>query len=552
MVSPGLPIWAQPQGDGARPPEAPPEALSAKPPRGRLAQAPARASLGPPAAPSAKPPRDPAQKKRRRRVAVISTLSAVLVAVVGSAAFGVYHFSQRAKPGVTLFGQSVAGQTAQELRSTLQAIDQAFRANLTADGTTLSADADDVGLAIDVDRSVEAALAEGGGEYPWVEYSPWKAKAAPGAITVDQAKLQAYLDGEFVSADQKTVEPAVTFDEAAKQFTAQPSRTGLKTQVEPVVAAFEAYARGERAASDAIAVTTQVDEPFYSDDSAKQAAATANARLALQLVFDNGQTGWGERSYQITPELLASWTEVVPNKATGAFDVTLDDAQAKADLLPILNREVAKPMIPNTDVLDPDSPDEILGHEWGEPGNAVADMDATWAVVKDAIEQGQNLTHTVALADVPMTDTQSLPPTNFDEPYGAKWIDVNKSTFLATAYEGTTQVNQFVISIGRGGEYETTDGTFYVYVKLDKQTMCGGTGTVQPPDGRSGGPFEYCSPVTWVSYFNSDIGFHQADWNTWQGTWGQRVSHGCVNMRGEDAQWVYDWSRIGTKVVVHY
>jgi lipoprotein-anchoring transpeptidase ErfK/SrfK len=552
MVAPGLPIWAQPQGDGARPPEAPPEALSAKPPRGRLAQAPARASLGPSETPSAKPPRDPAQKKRRRRVVVISTLAAVLVAVVGSGAFGLYHFSQRAKPGVTLFGQSVAGQTAQELRSTLQAIDQAFRANLTADGTTLSADADDVGLAIDVDRSVQAALAAGGGEHPWVEYNPWKEKAAPGAITVDQARLQAYLDGEFVSADQKTVEPAVMFDEAANQFTAKPSRTGVRTQVGPVVAAFEAFARGERAASDAIAVTTEVDQPFHSDDSAEQAAATANARLGLQLVLNNGQTGWGERSYQITPQQLASWTDIVPNQTTGAFDVTLDDAQAKADLLPILNREVADPMVPNMVVMDPDSPDEVLGYNAGEPGTAVADMDATWATVKDAVEHGQSLTHTVALVEVPMTDSEGLPPTNFDEPNGAKWIDVNKSTFLATAYEGTTQVNQFVISIGRGGEFETTDGTFYVYLKYSDQTMCGGTGNVPSPDGRSGGPFEYCSDVTWVSYFNTDIGFHQADWNTWQGTWGQRVSHGCVNMRGEDAKWIFDWSLIGTKVVVHY
>ncbi|MBN1262342.1 MAG: L,D-transpeptidase family protein [Anaerolineae bacterium] len=30
------------------------------------------------------------------------------------------------------------------------------------------------------------------------------------------------------------------------------------------------------------------------------------------------------------------------------------------------------------------------------------------------------------------------------------------------------------------------------------------------------------------------------------------MSHGCVNMRTPDAQWLFNWAPMGTKVVAHY
>jgi lipoprotein-anchoring transpeptidase ErfK/SrfK len=202
-------------------------------------------------------------------------------------------------------------------------------------------------------------------------------------------------------------------------------------------------------------------------------------------------------------------------------------------------------MQPTIEVMDPRSPTDVLGYEWGQSGTKVTALDGTVAIIQQALLQGQNLTYAVPLVNDPVTEIQELPPTNFDQPNGAKWIDVNKTTYLATAYEGTTQVNQFIVSIGMGGNYETTDGTYYIYLKYDHQVMRGGTGTVE-------GHYAYATPVTWVSYFDLYQAFHEADWNTWQGTWQRRVSHGCVNMRNDDAKWIFDWAPIGTKVVVHY
>jgi len=488
------------------------------------------------------PPPDPASTRRRRRVALVSVIVVLAAVLIGGPGFGVYYFGARAKPGVTVLGRGVAGQTQDQLTATLTALGQDLIWPLTDGQTTVQATGNELGVSLDVAGSVASALAESGPN-PWTTYAPWQKKPAPVVLTIDQPALQTALDRLFVPPAETAVDATVTFDEAQGRFVTHPSRTGIHSRLDPVIA--QLLAQAADGGLGPINVTTETSAPLFTDQAAQLAADQANARLGLAITLTNGQSGWAERTYQVPVTSLAAWTVITPNPATGQFDVTLNDTALTADVTTALTEQVATPMKPTIEVMDPRSPDDTLGYEWGQDGTKVADLGGTIAQVRQALLGGQNLTDKVTLVDDPATELKQLPPTNFDEPHGAKWIDVNKTTFLATAYEGTTQVNQFIISIGRGGAYETADGTHYIYLKYDYQIMRGGTGTVE-------GRYEYATPVTWVSYFNADQAFHQADWNTWQGTWQQRVSHGCVNMRGEDAQWIFNWAPIGTKVVVHY
>jgi hypothetical protein len=38
----------------------------------------------------------------------------------------------------------------------------------------------------------------------------------------------------------------------------------------------------------------------------------------------------------------------------------------------------------------------------------------------------------------------------------------------------------------------------------------------------------------------------------WHNNFGYRMSHGCVNMRESEAEWVYNWADVGTPVAMHY
>jgi lipoprotein-anchoring transpeptidase ErfK/SrfK len=46
--------------------------------------------------------------------------------------------------------------------------------------------------------------------------------------------------------------------------------------------------------------------------------------------------------------------------------------------------------------------------------------------------------------------------------------------------------------------------------------------------------------VPWVSYFTSTgVAFHGTYWHS---DYGRPQSHGCINMRPEEAKWLFRWS----------
>ena len=122
---------------------------------------------------------------------------------------------------------------------------------------------------------------------------------------------------------------------------------------------------------------------------------------------------------------------------------------------------------------------------------------------------------------------------------GEKWIDINLSSYLLTAYEGSNVVLQTYIVDG-AAEYPTVTGEFSIYWKLDSQTMSG--------YNVDGSRYE-TEDVPWVMYFYADFAIHGAYWRS---SFGYSGSHGCVNTPVGDAAWLYSWAPYGTRVVVHY
>ena len=117
---------------------------------------------------------------------------------------------------------------------------------------------------------------------------------------------------------------------------------------------------------------------------------------------------------------------------------------------------------------------------------------------------------------------------------GERWIDVNLSEQRVYAYEGDVVVNSFLVSTGVA-ETPTVTGEYQIYVKVRIQDMSG--------------PGYYLPDVPWVMYFYEEYGFHGTYWHN---NFGTPMSRGCVNMRIEDAAWLYDWASVGTTVNVHY
>ena len=113
-----------------------------------------------------------------------------------------------------------------------------------------------------------------------------------------------------------------------------------------------------------------------------------------------------------------------------------------------------------------------------------------------------------------------------------KQIVVDLSDQTTYAYENGNLLGQFVVSTGLPGT-PTVLGDYSIYIKLESQRMVG-------PD--------YDLPgVPWVMYFYQGYGLHGTYWHN---NFGHPMSHGCVNMRTGDAEWMYSWAPMGTPVHV--
>ncbi len=117
---------------------------------------------------------------------------------------------------------------------------------------------------------------------------------------------------------------------------------------------------------------------------------------------------------------------------------------------------------------------------------------------------------------------------------GVHWIDVDLSDQRMYAYEGDTLVNSFIVSTGTW-QTPTVTGEFKVWIKLRSSDMSG--------------PGYYLPDVPFVMYFYKDYGIHGTYWHN---NFGTPMSHGCVNLTIADAEWIYNFSSVGTVVNVHY
>ena len=142
---------------------------------------------------------------------------------------------------------------------------------------------------------------------------------------------------------------------------------------------------------------------------------------------------------------------------------------------------------------------------------------------------------------------QELTPLSPDVPAAEKHIMISTEAQRLYAFEASQQVFEAPVSTGipsrgpspNGIPTDTPQGVFSIARKTPSRHM---------GDGNLTSDLEaYELPgVPWVCFFHLDgIGCHGTYWHD---NFGSMMSHGCVNMRNEDARWIYRWS---TPVVQH-
>jgi lipoprotein-anchoring transpeptidase ErfK/SrfK len=107
-----------------------------------------------------------------------------------------------------------------------------------------------------------------------------------------------------------------------------------------------------------------------------------------------------------------------------------------------------------------------------------------------------------------------------------RWVHVDTTEQVLTAYEGDRLVFATLVSTGKPG-WETPLGQFRSWLKLRHGEMRGHRAAYlveEVPD---------------ALFFGSETALHGAIWHD---RFGSAVTHGCVNLSPADAQWLFQWA----------
>ena len=185
----------------------------------------------------------------------------------------------------------------------------------------------------------------------------------------------------------------------------------------------------------------------------------------------------------------------------------------------------------------------VVGLETGPDGS-------DWYRIRDEMFQNfDSLDYFIPAQHVRLLSAGELTPITPDVAPGKKWVEVSLDQQELTAFEESRIVVKTKISSGLNYTppnevgYSTPTGTFFVQNKMYSKHMGNSTLT----DSLA----EYLLPgVPGVSFFQPQDGwisvkepkdgvaFHGTYWHT---NFGTRMSHGCINMRNDEAKWLFRW-----------
>ena len=150
------------------------------------------------------------------------------------------------------------------------------------------------------------------------------------------------------------------------------------------------------------------------------------------------------------------------------------------------------------------------------------------------IAQGELPVYSEELFTPPPMATVSGAPA---DPHGEKWVMINITLQYLWAYQGDQVLWQGYISTGTA-KFATPPGSYHVLSKLPSQTM----------EGVLGGEYYNVPDVPDVMYF-TDFG-HALHGTYWHSNFGTPMSHGCVNLPVDVADWMYQWAPVGMRVEI--
>lgn len=413
-------------------------------------------------------------------------------------------------PGTTVAGIPVGFMTPGAAAEAISTHLAETEITLTGAGDGAVVSGADLGISVAATELADTAFAE----HPLWNLGAWMGDPIPAEITLDPEAATAALRTAVPSSFQDAVDAGVTFDAASADYIVTPSAAGTGIDVDDLTAAITAAVAGGAKTLDYSGDPAEA-LPAVSDDDAAATATSLNTMLDTVGFYVGDQ-----RAVPVSRAGAASWLTITD--VDGALTVTADASliQATVDkLAPRIDREP----VDATNIVD--SAGTVLREEQaGANGRELGDTSGVAEQFAQQLEAGEGV-FALDVTETPFKTVNLL-----------RRIEINLSTQHAYLFENDTVVRSWAVSTGLPGT-PTPTGNFKVFAHTAMQDM----GCYE------GAP--YCTEnVPWITWFTTNIGFHGTYWHN---NYGNRMSHGCVNLPIDLAKFVYDWSPVGVEVSVY-
>jgi hypothetical protein len=469
-------------------------------------------------------------KKRRTALSVFKRMMPdsllisglfLLVALAGLA-FVLLNYKSAATGVVKSFqvaGVSITNQNKTKALQTLYKLADAQNINISINDKTYSYKAADLGIKRDFSSVIEA------------NYSPPDTllnkladeSPRPGVQTYVQKKKLITAIESKLGQYKTTVEASVSVSGA--NLAVNSSRAGIDLDFDEIAKQLE---KTDLQANQTVAVNFTRSQPQIPTQAAIDAKTQAETLIqpAYGVSADGGTPRFASAAQK------ASWLVFTPDEASHSISVSINSKLAQTTMTKIA-QSFSQPVKNKITLTATDGSTSVIDN--GQQGITVdqTSLGGGLSLLAAALDSRQAYTIPVTLAFQPQGERDLGTST------GGKFVLVDVVDYRAYAIDNTTVDRTMVVSTGRPG-LETPKGHFNIFSKTKLVTMHG------------------CNIKVgcWVVPNVPNAEFFTKDGDALHGTywyvnWGhQNASHGCVNLQMADAAWLYDWTQIGTDVII--
>lgn len=480
-----------------------------------------------------------ATTKRSRKGLVIGlSVLGILIAAAGTglAAYS-HYYADKAVPGTSIAGRNIAGMTRTQVTELLNGEANKTALSFQVASQRIDAKPEDYGLTFNIEQTVEQAFTPSSKLFSQISALFSNHEVTP-AITLDDQKLSDFAE-KLAREAGPTVKQASVVATGDGGFEVSPAVTGKSVDKEKLSNDIRHQALTLTAGE--ITATVVDLEPTITDEMAQATLNDAQALAEREISLTDGVDIFA------TDKVTRSTWILVPESQDGkSLEAPRFDRDKVKEWVEKTAKDSNVDPVPTYNNVDANGKVLVEGAKPGRKGYKANNVDKLIDDIMTTSAKKEAFAGEFSYDEIapPVENRQVLPGAEnmaYPAAAGEKWLEINLGNNTVSAYVGTDRVHGPVAIVPGAPGYETVTGLFHIYLKYESQDM-GCT-----PD------WPYCAKgVPWVSYFHGSYAFHGAPWQQSFGWSGPGGSHGCINMPVHEAQWVHQWSEMGTPVASHY